>query len=101
MADQVRDTAEANRGYVASLAGVVGGTGPGGMITAQDILGGHLRAGPTFLTGEESPTRSAARTSAGFGAITINIAQAPNQDPQALVHALVPVLRAELARGTV
>ena len=117
---QVQRAVEANRVYTASLAGVIGGTGPGGMITAQDILGGRLRAGgpplsqlqnyqyggtvpghgpvPIMAHGGE---RILPRGTTDLGSITINITQAPNQDPQALVRALMPELRAATTRGTV
>jgi hypothetical protein len=122
MASSVRDAAQSNTVYTASLAGVVGGTGPGGMITAMDILGGRLRAGPAFFEtkrfqfggivpgsgpvpiiahGGERILTKAQQQAGGFGAVTINITQAPTQDPQALVRALMPTLRAEMARGTV
>jgi hypothetical protein len=82
------------------------------MITALDILGGRLRrfqtggivpgVGPVPIIAHGGERIIPAHgESGGFGAVTVNITQAPNQDPQALVRALMPTLRAEMARGTI
>jgi hypothetical protein len=74
----------------------------GGLWTVNELLGmgqtHGLNAMSLMLGMADSGTQQQASR---FSGVTINIAQAPNQDPQALVRALMPTLRAEMARGTV
>jgi hypothetical protein len=56
---------------------------------------------PILAHGGEMILTKTQQQALGGSTVTINITQAPNQDPQALVRALMPTLRGELARGTV
>lgn len=71
-----------------SLAGLQG-SGPGGLVTAGDILGGTVRQGP-------QATPAPATKVAG---ITVNITNTQNMDPNAMVGVLLPALRRAAVRG--